>query len=478
MPVPITCKACGTPIQLNAATPGKREVCPRCNAPLPLLGVSTAVPVPVRPPIPVAVPVKASYDDDPDDGTPIRRTTPRHAGSPLLFVLLGIAVAGTIFSVVMAFQSRSAKRELADAKSASAGAAEQLTQLEAKHLRATTALRAAEADQKAAAARVSRLIAEQSALSEQLRAARTDLRELQTAVASQPPPRLPLPVAELPPVVKPPRKGPVPESDDPEHIREYKKLAELDPVYTFPPTPARAKAEIVPGYFKLVSSGFTLIVSREVYDQSDKLDGQPLGCLASELQLIASLLPDATAKALAKVPIWVEWDHILPGSASVLAVYFGLGSESLGVRGIDPQKGKCVCIQTLRRIYLMKSRDKLRQTVLLHELAHAVHDRILGDDSPLVVNAYKQAMTRGLYAKVEHLGGAKKNGYATTNDAEYFAELSCCYLDKIDYYPFKSSELRDYDSPGYELMTRVWGTPEQIAKAKLADADRKAKYRK
>jgi len=278
--------------------------------------------------------------------------------------------------------------------------------------------------------------------------------------------------------VKNPKINPVAESDEPKHIQEYKKLADLPAVYTFPPPPARAKTEIHPGYFKLVSSGFTLIVSREVYDQSDKLDGHPLGCLQSELQLIASLLPDATAKALAKVPIWVEWDHILPGSPSVLAVYFGLGSESLGFRGIDPQKAKCVCIQTLRRIYLMKSRDKLRQTVLLHELAHAVHQQLLGDGNPLVSNAYKQAMTRSLYAKVEHLGGAKKNGYATTNDAEYFAELSCCYLDKIDYYPFKPSELREYDSPGYELMTRVWGTPEQIAKAKEADLNRRAKYRK
>lgn len=51
-----------------------------------------------------------------------------------------------------------------------------------------------------------------------------------------------------------------------------------------------------------------MVISRLAYDQSDEMDHRPLGYLETEFARIAEVLPPDTLKALARVPIWVEWD--------------------------------------------------------------------------------------------------------------------------------------------------------------------------
>jgi hypothetical protein len=265
---------------------------------------------------------------------------------------------------------------------------------------------------------------------------------------------------------------------NPETPRPPKKLEDLPVVLTYSKPAERPAKEVFAGYYKRTAHKFTMYVSVEAHEQSDKLDGQPLGCLESELQTIAERLPEATVKQLARIPIWVEWDHIIPGSPNVLAVYHSTEGEALLFEGVDPRKNRCATVTTLKRVYLLKSRGQLPTTVLLHEMAHAVHDQILGFDNAVVMNAYEQALTRKLYAKVQHSNGLTGRGYAMTNSAEYFAELSTCYLDRIPYFPTDAEGLREYDSPGYELMTKVWGTEKAIEAAKKADAERKQKLQK
>ena len=223
--------------------------------------------------------------------------------------------------------------------------------------------------------------------------------------------------------------------------------------------------------------GFALLISTECLAQNEKLAGQPLGCIEEELRTIFERLPEKHVKALQKVQIWVEWDHTIAGDrdSQPLAVYYGGVGESLLLKGIDPRKSRNITILTLKDIYKLKSTGKFPTTVLIHELAHAVHDFNIGFDNVFVDNAYRQARSRRLYEKVENRDGKKVVGYASSNSHEYFAELSTCYLDQIPYAPFDANGLREYDSIGYELMTKVWGTIEQIDKAKKDDVERKLK---
>jgi hypothetical protein len=66
-------------------------------------------------------------------------------------------------------------------------------------------------------------------------------------------------------------------------------------------------------------------------------------------------------------------------------------------------------------------------------------------------------MTRDLYRAVPDETRGTVQAYAATNAHEYFAEITCAYLDYCDYYPHTREELKDYDSVGYELARKVWG---------------------
>jgi hypothetical protein len=244
-----------------------------------------------------------------------------------------------------------------------------------------------------------------------------------------------------------------------------------------PRSAPRPKREVIPGYYLRVIHGFKVLISRMAYDQSDVAEGRPLGYLETEFARLADLFPRSTLKTLATVPIWVEWDHTIPRSVRAYAVYYGEGGKGLGFRGVDPRKARSVCLLSLKTAYALRAKGKSRSLVMLHELAHAVHDQVLGLDNRVIENAYDQAMARRLYRDVRHIDlSVVPVAYAATNDAEYFAELTCCYLDRLDYVPLNRDDLKDYDSVGYELMVKVWGTPEQIdARKKQERAKEKAK---
>jgi hypothetical protein len=66
--------------------------------------------------------------------------------------------------------------------------------------------------------------------------------------------------------------------------------------------------------------------------------------------------------------------------------------------------------------------------------------------------------------------------YARTNANEYFAEISCAYLDRCNRYPHTADELKELDPTGYKVMEKVWGKQENIAKARdKAEKDRHAR---
>ena len=95
--------------------------------------------------------------------------------------------------------------------------------------------------------------------------------------------------------------------------------------------------------------------------------------------------------------------------------------------------------------------------MVLHELAHAYHDKVLGEDDEGIQKAYDQAVKGGRYEAVPYILGGVKRAYALTNKKEYFAETTEAYFGVNDFFPFTRDELRDFDPAGYRLMENVWG---------------------
>ncbi len=204
--------------------------------------------------------------------------------------------------------------------------------------------------------------------------------------------------------------------------------------------------------------------------------------LELELRGIGRVMPPKMLKVLQTVKVFAEWED--PESkpkdgrpGTIVARYWYDSGRGLGMaqRGRDPRKANNIEILTMKHLTEKWQPGKTsEQIILLHELCHAVHFHLLGNDNLFVKTAFNQALERGLYDKVKHESGRELKPYAATNDHEYFAELSCSYLDRCAYFPFTREDLKQYDPSGYQLMIKVWGEKDpRSATAKKTAKDSK-----
>lgn len=200
----------------------------------------------------------------------------------------------------------------------------------------------------------------------------------------------------------------------------------------------------------------------QVYIEPALLEGEhaemgakSIGMLRNHLERVAILVPEPALTKLRQVGIWIEVDHPLtdvePGP------YHG-GGRWLAENGWDIRMENCVHVtkaeSLLDRHHMLK-----HPFVIFHELAHGFHDEHVADGymNKAILDAYKNAMAKGLYDQVKDYKGQTVRAYGATNQMEYFAEISEAYFYRNDFYPFLNVELKEHDPVGYELMRKVWG---------------------
>ncbi len=201
--------------------------------------------------------------------------------------------------------------------------------------------------------------------------------------------------------------------------------------------------------------GWTVHVDPELLTGAHQEEGrQAIAMLGNHLQRIAILVPEKPLKGLRKVEIWLEHAH--PELASM---QYHPGAQWLIDKGYDPKLNKKVHITCAANLFSRQQMLK-HPAVILHELAHAYHDQVLGFDHPGILKAYKKAMAAGSYEKVLLYNGEKVRHYAATDHKEYFAEATESYFYRNDFYPFVSAELKMHDPAAFALMQEIWGTTE------------------
>jgi hypothetical protein len=126
------------------------------------------------------------------------------------------------------------------------------------------------------------------------------------------------------------------------------------------------------------------------------------------------------------------------------------------LHGYDERLAKKVHITRAANL-LSRGQMLKHPAVILHELAHAYHDQVLGFDEPRIVEAYKAAMKKGLYDKVLLYTGDRVRHYAATNHKEYFAEGTESFFYRNDFYPFVAAELEEHDPRLYKILEEIWG---------------------
>lgn len=211
----------------------------------------------------------------------------------------------------------------------------------------------------------------------------------------------------------------------------------------------------IAGYKRVTIEGFTLLISDDVaMGDASAYQLKPMAVLEKELKVVTKIMTAKQVDTLRKLIIWVEWDESMEVSngrdGSAVAVYYGGHQASLLQQGKHPLKAKTVTILKMKSLTLehQPNRDSGR-CVLLHELAHAVHDQLLGRDHAGIKAAFAQAMERKLYDKSQ---------YVSTNEAEFFAELTSAYFDQLHHYPQTRDELKKHDPTSHKLLEGIWGT--------------------
>lgn len=197
--------------------------------------------------------------------------------------------------------------------------------------------------------------------------------------------------------------------------------------------------------------GFTILINPTVSKR--KVEAAVMRKeLQSQLKMITQVVPDEPLASLKKVQIWVEWEKKPKGAAE-----FHPSAQWLKENGYNPDKAGGVEISNT--VNFVKWSRAEQPCMVLHELAHAYHHIVLGENHEGIADAYKQAVDRKLYVSVPYVNGGRQKAYAMTNAKEYFAELSEAYFGRNDFFPFTNAQLKVHDPVGYKLIEKVWGKP-------------------
>lgn len=222
-------------------------------------------------------------------------------------------------------------------------------------------------------------------------------------------------------------------------------------------TPPKTAPGDVPGYKKLPIEGFNVYVSRDVAAADvSGFERKPLDVLERELKMVAKAVNKKQLDFLRTLPVWVEWDEKVPlpngREGFATAVYYGGHQSSLLAEGKNSPRFRAVTVLSLSRLTAAhQPNQEFNGCVLLHEFAHAVHDQAVTREQVAGIGAaFKQAMERKLYDKAQ---------YVSTNESEFFAELTCAYFDRLGYFPRTRDELKKHDPASFKVLDGIWAAP-------------------
>ena len=179
--------------------------------------------------------------------------------------------------------------------------------------------------------------------------------------------------------------------------------------------------------------------------------GRAIKLLTARLVGISVVVPEGALAKLREVPIQLDLTH-----GALHPMQYHPSAGWLKANGYDERLAKCVHIPDAAE-FLSPFENHRQPWAVLHELAHAYHDRVLGFDDARVVAAWKKFRDGGRYQSVQTTPGAMREHYALTNEKEFFAEMTEAYFGANDFYPFVAGELKQAEPEIFALMRDIWG---------------------
>lgn len=211
-----------------------------------------------------------------------------------------------------------------------------------------------------------------------------------------------------------------------------------------------ASSEYTPttGYKIRKIEGWKVFVNKQLLSENAQLAKDVLRLLKFQLYQITRVVPDEPLKELRGVSIWVEYK-----APRHPCMCYHPSEQWLRNNGFNPDKERSVEIANAEN-FLKWTIDQ--PWMVLHELAHSYHHRVLGYDNSEIHKTYKKAVESKRYESVLHISGRPRRSYALNNDQEYFAECSEAFFGTNDFFPFVRSELKQHDEDMYKLLVKLW----------------------
>ena len=200
--------------------------------------------------------------------------------------------------------------------------------------------------------------------------------------------------------------------------------------------------------------GWTVHVDDRLLSGADAgLGRRALHLLEGRLFEITLVVPADKVARLQQVNIWLDRTH-----GALKPMQYHPSAGWLASNGYSTNLARCVHIPDAAGF--MSPEHYVKQPwAVLHELAHAYHDQVLGFDNPEIKAAWKQVRDSGRFESVLLWNGRKARHYALTNEKEFFAEMTEVYFGVNDFYPFNRAELKESEPAVCELLRKIWMSP-------------------
>ena len=201
--------------------------------------------------------------------------------------------------------------------------------------------------------------------------------------------------------------------------------------------------------------GWRVHVHRQLL-RRERLAANTFRLLEFQLYQVTRAVPSNAVMKLRDIPIWIEVAH--PRHPCMC---YHPSEGWLREHDMNPAKAGAVEIANATN-FLTWTRQQ--PWMVLHELAHGYHHKIVGHGQADLKAAYDKAVSDGTYEQVLHWNGKKVRHYALNNEQEYFAEGTEAFFGTNDYFPFMRPELKQHDPVLFELLGRLWGATVYKAK--------------
>jgi hypothetical protein len=210
-------------------------------------------------------------------------------------------------------------------------------------------------------------------------------------------------------------------------------------------------------YESLRIGEFKFTVEKQLLQQSPGLAKRSATRLAKNIDSALAILPDQAKPILKEIPFFLMYGSKAKGGGRDSGLAYFQKQAPKNRPELDKNWGSSIVVYSADNYSRLKDFWALKAVV--HELAHAYQLEQWPEKQPDILNAWKHAMDLGLHHKVrDDKNKLLAKSYASVNQLEYFAELSCMYFVGCNYQPFDRRELELYDSQGFEMVKKMWYT--------------------